>query len=513
MAMRYGKIYYYDRMGNKIENEAPYLKEDIDLTTLHNSNDPILKNSFANEINDLQYNNMNYDSFSLSKNSSDKNFVHELPEELDQLILNEKKKDYDNDSIEEYDKKKFQIKNTSIENGESIIFTPPETSNRMINNFDKRLLYEDDSLNLNDKNNTNYSLNHDNNCINILDDDLCSECAKHDLYIKNDEENKKLRRNLENHIKLQNELLMNKKKDELLPMNVLPNFDREDDYNNTTKKYNDKLKYRKELEDEIERKRIISLNEMENEKFQNNKRNTIDAMLYAEEMKMKEKKDNNIKEYQNMIYQHQIKKKNNPKEEVTEWWERRPKFIGEDGKSFTQLVDDGSHLRRQLAKQKLLQVAGKNLEIYKANMAKEDELARRHQKEKYEEMRNDIAEQSRLIREGDKKYLSKGKIGNDNLSDSQKWKEKVFDKWAKEHEENDKKYRILQDYRKGDFGLFGRNKNDLDDTKNKKYHRFDIKALEEEILNNDIQEKNDNEKEIPHTIHRCKRCHRVLKNF
>uniref|UniRef100_A0A0K0E6S1 Coiled-coil domain-containing protein n=1 Tax=Strongyloides stercoralis TaxID=6248 RepID=A0A0K0E6S1_STRER len=508
MAMRYGKIYYYDRMGNKIENEAPYLKEDVDLTTLHNSNDGIIKNSFRNDIDEGRY-DVNFDSFPLSKASSNKDFIRELPEELDHLVTNEEKKNFDNDSIDEFDKNNINFNRMSLERDGEITFTPPKISNNMIDKFDKRLLYEDESLNFNDKNSTNFSINNDTECINILDDDLCSECAKHELYAKNNEENKKLKRDLENHIKTQNELLMNTKKDELFPMTVLPQFDRENDNDIMTKKYNDKLKYRKELEDEIERRRIITLNEMDEEKFQNNKRNTIDAMLYAEEERRKEKKDNNIKEYQNMIYQHQINKKNNPKKDVIEWWERRPPFIGKDGKSFTQLVDDGSHLRRQLEKQKLLQVAGENLEIYKANMAKEDELARKHQKEKYKEMRNDIAEQARLIRESDKKYLSK-EINN---SDNQKWKEKVFDNWAKEHEKNDRKYRILQDCRKGDFGLFGRHKNDLDDRITKKYHLFDTKELEEKI-SNDIQERgDDNEREIPHTIHRCKRCHRVLKNF
>uniref|UniRef100_A0A0K0FGE2 Pre-mRNA-splicing factor SLU7 n=1 Tax=Strongyloides venezuelensis TaxID=75913 RepID=A0A0K0FGE2_STRVS len=506
MAMRYGKIYYYDRMGNKIEDEVPYLKEDVDLTTLHRTSDPVNRNPFLNDTNEIKY-NTNYDTYPLANTPSSKDYNHELPEELDQLVINEKK-DYYDDNIDGLEKKTFKMNGNSLMGDDPVIFTPPDTTKEIINKFDKRLLNEKDFLDSDKGNNINISSKFHDEGIHYLEDGLCSECANHDTQIKNEEENKRLKRDLEDHIRNQNELLMSRKKNEILPMNVLPPFDREDDYDKKRNKYDDKLRYRRELEDEIEKKRMIALNELENEKYQNNKRNTIDAMMYAEEIKKREKKDNELKEYQDMVYQYQISKKKLPKEDAKEWWEKRSPFTDKEGKTLSKLVDDGSHLRRQLEKQKLLQVAGENLEIYKANMAKEDEFARNHQKEKYKEMRDDIAQQARLIREGDKKYLSKGFGNNDKMNDNEKWKQEVFDKWRIEHEKNDKKYKILQDCRKGDFGLFGARRGDMDGGRNKKYNHFDIRALEDEL-----SKMNDSQKETSHTIHRCRRCHKVLKNF
>uniref|UniRef100_A0A0N4ZNU7 EF-hand domain-containing protein n=1 Tax=Parastrongyloides trichosuri TaxID=131310 RepID=A0A0N4ZNU7_PARTI len=502
MTMRYGKIYYYDRMGNKVQAEAPYLKDDLDLCGINRKGESIIKDPFPREINDVRY-DINYDQLPLqSTSSSNRTLIPELPEELDKLILNEKRQDYveDDDEIE-------KIKLISSHKGDKLqSLTLPETydNNDLLSNLEKGLKYENEPFNLRDYDNDNLKLiqKNDEECCNILDDGLCSACLQHDVYKKAEDTNKKLKRDLEYYIRNANESIINQEKEEKLPMNVLPPFDRDD---KSLKNNYDKTKYRKELEEEIEKRRLITLNEMEDEKFQNNKRNTLDAMLYAEERNLREKKNNQMKEYQGKVYQNQINKKNIKQEESQEWWERRPPFrIGGDGKSFGELVDDGSHLIKQLEKQKLLQISSQNLEMYKANIAKEDEAARNYQKQKYNVMRDDIAEQARLLRNNDD---IKQQIRGRKKPIDEKWKEEVFKKWAQEHENNDKKYRMLQDYREDDHIILG-NREKSQGRKN--YLQYDLKALEEELKRNNIIGKGEEKKET-HTIHRCRRCHRVLK--
>uniref|UniRef100_A0AC35U1L1 EF-hand domain-containing protein n=1 Tax=Rhabditophanes sp. KR3021 TaxID=114890 RepID=A0AC35U1L1_9BILA len=444
---------------------------------------------------------------------SEKGYRQDIPEELDRMVLeNESFGNKFGQSNRFGESAKFRDNGGSIKLGDSdrsfgdgVPFDLPES--RLPFNGAKIDLNRDSSIN--NLNNLDSPIHRkvvemNGESCTIIDDGLCSACCRHDTFAMAEHERADLTHQLHEHIRAVNADLINRPKTEIYPMNVLPPFDRIETDESRMDAYNKKAEYRKELEDDMERRRMQQIREIDEEKFQNNKRNTLDAMLYAEEKKASALKVNDIKNLNETLLLNQMNSKKFVKRDSLEWWERRPAY-GIDGRSINEMVDNNEQLKNQLAKQKGLQMAADNLEAYKKNLSREDEAAREYQRQKYGMLRGDITEQARLIRDKEIQL-------EEDRQKNQAWKADVYDKWATEHAKHDKKYRILQDYHQGDRGTVFKSKfgTDPDQFQKRQQRVLDIEMANEAERIKRLGESGQLlQHGAAHTIHRCRRCHKM----
>uniref|UniRef100_A0AC34FH47 Uncharacterized protein n=1 Tax=Panagrolaimus sp. ES5 TaxID=591445 RepID=A0AC34FH47_9BILA len=271
----------------------------------------------------------------------------------------------------------------------------------------------------------------------IIDEEgeLCEHCLLEERRLAATRNQAILKDKLEKHIHDVNETWMNRSKRRvLLPMGVLPPFMNRDDDLNKNRLYHEKAAYRRELEDEIARKKLESELEKARDKAMHNYANTEDARAYALEREEQKMIEISEKERNRDILEKQMELRKftqKESEDRLEWWEKKEAASGKP------IERDERFLSDQLRRNEALERSVENLQRFK-EMDKEERLAKHAaDRDFYGKLREKIDEQSALIHSGDGPSKVRRFVTIENPT--------VYKAWQDAHLLNDKRYRVLQD--------------------------------------------------------------------
>ncbi|KAH7726358.1 Protein F07A11.1 [Aphelenchoides avenae] len=273
------------------------------------------------------------------------------------------------------------------------------------------------------------------------DVELCEHCLMEEKAFRDAQEAALLKKKIGQHVDDVNlQFAKRKKHEDLLPMNTLPPFvdrngaDRE-------REMQAKLKYRRELEDEIERRRQAALYREEREKQMHNYSNTRDAHAFAEDRQQRQRLEQEERKRNDESLRQQIELRNlvrREEEERLEWWERRPQ------RGAVVVERDKDHLMGQLRRNEALQHSVEMLEKFKRDRQEYEGMAKDAQRRQFDNLRDKISEQSALTRWQEPRRGSlDGGAAAAGLDPATQ--EAVYRAWQEAHLRNDKRYRVLQD--------------------------------------------------------------------
>uniref|UniRef100_A0A914PFF4 Uncharacterized protein n=1 Tax=Panagrolaimus davidi TaxID=227884 RepID=A0A914PFF4_9BILA len=209
----------------------------------------------------------------------------------------------------------------------------------------------------------------------IIDEEgeLCEHCLLEERRLAAVRNQAVLKDKLEKHIHDVNETWMHKSKRRvLLPMGVLPPFMNREDDNNKHLLSQQKAAYRRELEDEIARKKLDAELEKARDKTMHNYANTEDARAFAharDEQKMIEiaEKERNRDILEKQMELRKLTQKES--EDRLEWWEKKEVATGKP------IERDERFLSDQLRRNEALERSVEQLQRFK-EMDKEERLAK-----------------------------------------------------------------------------------------------------------------------------------------
>jgi len=272
---------------------------------------------------------------------------------------------------------------------------------------------------------------------NIEDEgELCEHCLLEERKRSAARTEAMLKEKLDRHIHEVNEMKMKnqRRRPELLPMGVLPPFMNRDDDALRIRRDQQKAAYRIELEEEMTRKRLAAELEKAREKKMDNFANTEDAREYARTRNEQIRFDEDERARNRDILEKQMEIKRLTKkesEDQLEWWEKKP-LPGQK-----PIERDAEFLSDQLRRNEALKRSIEQLEKFKEVQLQDEQARRVADRLHFSELKEKIDEQSALIRDRDLPDRTRQYVFAPNPV--------VFKAWEEAHLNNDKKYRILQD--------------------------------------------------------------------
>uniref|UniRef100_A0A7E4VAW9 Uncharacterized protein n=1 Tax=Panagrellus redivivus TaxID=6233 RepID=A0A7E4VAW9_PANRE len=484
--MRYGKIYFYDRCGNKVQDDLnPDVKEEVLTLPLrlergHNTTQMLARGGpdFARLSPPFAARSQGYvpsDPFSKLDVGLDSPTIGPPPDELrsNDIDYSIRRRGLNSeDSTDDY-----KIVNRSVLPGD-ILSPLNDLQSSPDRRDDERMaaIRGIDKLDFDDSNGISIarrnadlsddilspgrnakvtftvgggSLKHAQSTDDVVDrryveeeaEELCEHCLLEERRNAAARDEARLQKELQKHVANVNDEIRGagyrRKGRDLLPMGVLPPFMNRDDDAIKLRSFKAKDAYRRELEDEMARKRLEAELEKVRDKAMHNDANTRDALAYARDQDKLRRfgEDEQVRNRDVLEKQMELTKLNRKESaERLEWWERRS-MPGLKG-----VERDSEFLGDQLRRNEALKRSVDLLEQFKGEQKEENMARRALMKQHYDDLRSRIEQQSDLIRP--RRYTGSasevGRVAGYNPS--------VYKAWEDAHLRNDKRYRVLQDF-------------------------------------------------------------------
>ncbi|CAD5234439.1 unnamed protein product [Bursaphelenchus xylophilus] len=425
--MRYGKIYYYDRFGNKVDDQEPIIKS---------------------EVRHFAVNSPKLDRAAVSV-PFDENRIFDLPksDSMDGLNMQE---------LISFDRPAFpvdlddiQFPRTDVDSSYPAdpkpVFSPlndlksPDDERKQ---FAKELDHLSENLSkLKSANELAQQFKQSEIEKEFGAEDLCEDCIRsltrhgqrphqHGGASRMDGESEiDWQRRLRDHVdKVNDELFHNKGRRELLPMNVLPPFAyRPDEDTEMIRKQ--KEQYRVELEKDIEKRARAKVDDYERGQNVSNLLNTADAQAYYDDKRNTKQIQESNERYDAEFNRRQAEmraKREKYEAEQGEWWEDRQK----EGE--LKLERDKQHYLNQLKRNEFLKQNIYNLQEFEDQFRDQKEAQRAMRYPHQADVRAKVEIQSELTRP------EAARRARENL-------ESVWDQWEEAHRRNERKKRVLQE--------------------------------------------------------------------
>ncbi|CAD5229358.1 unnamed protein product [Bursaphelenchus okinawaensis] len=428
--MRYGKIYYYDRLGNKVDDHEPVIKNEIRHFSVNSpkiskvlAGIPFDENKVFPDLDKAE----SMDGLNMQELISFDRPA--LPVDLDDIAFPQTDNDHGgypadpkpvfsplNDlKSPDDDRKQFAKELDHLSENLSKL----KSANELAEQFKTSQLEKEFGA-----------------------DDLCDDCIRSltrhgqrphrhgaDSALMGDNE-QEWQRKLRNHVdKVNDQLFHDQRRRELLPMNVLPPFAyRPDEDQEVIRKQ--KEKYRIELEQDIEKKERAKVDDFEKGQRYSNVLNTADAQAYYDDKRNLKQVQEANERYDQEFNRRQAElraKRERYDEEQGEWWEDRAKQ-GE-----MKLERDKQHYMDQLRRNEFLQQNIQNLQDFEDRFKDQKEAQRAQRYPHQADVRAKVEIQSELTRP---EAARRARV---NL-------ESVWDQWAEAHQRNDRRKRVLQEH-------------------------------------------------------------------
>ncbi|KAI1709909.1 hypothetical protein Ddc_13672 [Ditylenchus destructor] len=469
--MRYGKVYYYDRMGNRLKNQPMSMgQEDENIANLmfrspqrgnvrmsSHPPDPASGGSLPAAYHPDNPFKLNY--FALeSALESEMEFAPDPPSELSgskevsgRKSMSKSDNPWDVFMSTKIDEELDPVLRTPkalkpIISPLNSLKSPPEFDDLEQDHLAKELARMDmKSEKVLDEQDWNSNIKdfHIRHGVTVHDEtgSLCSQCRREELALEETRELDNLKKRIASHVDDVNasEAAIHEREREQESAEtdgmVLPAFNREQE-DDSEKALREKQRYKEELEVEIENKRQLADFQEKKQKQQMNVLNTLDAEMYAEDQdrqKVNELIDKQ-KHYDELHEQIEVKEYIKKGEDLRpEWWELKPPSVIDRFGAINEQHDKG-RMFEQLRRHEALRDSVEMLEQFKRQQKEQDEEARSVQQKQQHFIKQTLETQASLIAYGTGKRAYAEPTHPD-----------VFRAWEEAHRRNDRRYRVLQD--------------------------------------------------------------------